>query len=151
MEILIEVCKETPGAVDHSFFYVVLHVLIRDIPVSVWYYFFFPAIPGVLTIVFEIFAVDLCSGTCPNCGYTCDVSILWLVQQLIAGSPNLLLDDSAYLGKASLKASFAKKFTSEYVVKPLPHIVKCKDDSEKPKHNIECSAENVVGKHHCFL
>ncbi|KAK0570518.1 hypothetical protein LWI29_002591 [Acer saccharum] len=71
---------------------------------------------------------------------------LMKVQQLIAGSPNLLLEDSAYLGKASLKASPTKKFTSEYVVKPLPHIVKRKDDSEKPKHNLECSAENAVGK-----
>ncbi|KAK3213044.1 hypothetical protein Dsin_017750 [Dipteronia sinensis] len=71
---------------------------------------------------------------------------LMKVQQLIAGSPNLLHEDSAYLGKASLKDSPTKKFTSEYVVKPLPHIVKHKDDSEKPKHNLECSAENAVGK-----
>nr|AIN75607.1 EARLY FLOWERING 3 [Dimocarpus longan] len=68
------------------------------------------------------------------------------VQQLIAGSPQLLLEDSAYLGKASLNSSPAKKFPSEYVVKPLPHIVKRKDDFEKPKHNMECSAENAVGK-----
>ncbi|KAL5853470.1 hypothetical protein ACOSQ3_008588 [Xanthoceras sorbifolium] len=68
------------------------------------------------------------------------------VQQLIAGSPHLLLEDSALLGRASLKASPTKKLPSEYIVKTVPHIVKRKDDSEKPKHNMECSAENAVGK-----
>ncbi|XP_031250281.1 protein HEADING DATE 3B-like isoform X2 [Pistacia vera] len=68
------------------------------------------------------------------------------VQQLIAGSPHLLLEDSPYLGKSSLIASPAKKLLPEYVVKPLPHIIKCKDDSEKPLHKMECSAENAVGK-----
>ncbi|KAJ0089675.1 hypothetical protein Patl1_12985 [Pistacia atlantica] len=68
------------------------------------------------------------------------------VQQLIAGSPHLLLEDSPYLGKPSLIASPAKKLLPEYVVKPLPHISKCKDDSEKPLHKMECSAENAVGK-----
>lgn len=64
----------------------------------------------------------------------------------MAGSPHLLLEDTAFLGKPSLKASPAKKLPSEYVVKPLPQIVKRKDDSEKPNHKMECSAENAVGK-----
>lgn len=68
------------------------------------------------------------------------------VQQLIAESPDVLLEESACLGKPSLKASPAKKLPLEYVVKPLPHSVKRKVDSEKPNHKIECSAENAVGK-----
>lgn len=65
---------------------------------------------------------------------------------MIAGSPQLLLEDSAYLGKPPFKGSPAKKLPLEYVVKPLAHIVKHKDDSEKPNHKMECSAENAVGK-----
>lgn len=68
------------------------------------------------------------------------------VQQLIAESPDVLLEESACLGKPSLKASPAKKLPLEYVVKPLPHSVKRKVDSEKPNHKIESSAENAVGK-----
>lgn len=68
------------------------------------------------------------------------------VQQLIAESPDVLLEESACLAKPSLKASPAKKLPSEFVVKPLPHGVKRKVDSEKPNHKIECSAENAVGK-----
>ncbi|GLU01487.1 hypothetical protein SLE2022_187940 [Rubroshorea leprosula] len=67
------------------------------------------------------------------------------VQRLIAGSPHLLLEDGAYLGKPSFKGSTAKKLTSEYAVKPVLQI-KCKDDSEKPSHKLECSAENAVGR-----
>ncbi|GKV03525.1 hypothetical protein SLEP1_g15813 [Rubroshorea leprosula] len=65
------------------------------------------------------------------------------VQQLIAGSPHLLLEESAYLGKPSFKGSATKKLTSEYAVKPVLQIT-CKDDSEKPTHKLECSAENAV-------
>ncbi|GLT25534.1 hypothetical protein SLA2020_006560 [Shorea laevis] len=65
------------------------------------------------------------------------------VQRLIAGSPHLLLEERAYLGKPSFKGSAAKKLTSEYAVKPVLQIT-CKDDSEKPTHKLECSAENTV-------
>lgn len=68
------------------------------------------------------------------------------VQQLIAASPNLLLQDIAYLGKHSSKVSPAKKLPSEYVVAPAVHVAKRKGDSEKPNHKMECSAENAVGK-----
>ena len=68
------------------------------------------------------------------------------VQRLIAGSPHLLVDESAYLGKPSLKSSPAKKLPWEFVVKPLPNMVKHKDDSERTSHQLECSAENAVGK-----
>lgn len=67
------------------------------------------------------------------------------VQRSIAGSPNLLLEDSAYLGKP-LKGSTAKKLPLEYIVKPSPPIVKHKDDSENQNQEMECSAENVIGK-----
>ncbi|XVF89128.1 hypothetical protein PTKIN_Ptkin19aG0105600 [Pterospermum kingtungense] len=67
------------------------------------------------------------------------------VQRSIAGSPHLLLEDSAYLGKPPLKGSPAKKLPLEFIVKPLPHT-KHKDDSEKPSHRMECSAENAVGR-----
>ncbi|KAF7139441.1 hypothetical protein RHSIM_Rhsim07G0144300 [Rhododendron simsii] len=69
------------------------------------------------------------------------------VQRSIAGSPHLLLEDGAYLGKP-LKGSPAIKLPLEYIVKPSPHIVKHKDDSENQNQNMECSAENgnAVGK-----
>ncbi|GFZ17201.1 hydroxyproline-rich glycoprotein family protein [Actinidia rufa] len=67
------------------------------------------------------------------------------VQRLIAGSPNVLIEDGAYLGKP-LKVSSAKKVPLEYIVKPSPHIPEHKDDSENPNHKMTCSAENVVGK-----
>ncbi|RVX17545.1 Protein early flowering 3 [Vitis vinifera] len=70
------------------------------------------------------------------------------VQRLIAGSPHLMVDESAYLGKPSLKSSPAKKLPLEYVVKPPPNMVMHKDDYERASHQLECSAENAVGKTH---
>ncbi|KAI7993581.1 Protein EARLY FLOWERING 3 [Camellia lanceoleosa] len=67
------------------------------------------------------------------------------VQRSIAGSPHLLLEDGAYLGEP-LKASSARKLPLEYIVKPSPQIAKHKDDSDNPNRNMECSAENAVGK-----
>ena len=57
-----------------------------------------------------------------------------------------MVDESAYLGKPSLKSSPAKKLPLEFVVKPPPNMVKHKDDSERTSHQLECSAENAVGK-----
>ncbi|KAF5452043.1 hypothetical protein F2P56_027082 [Juglans regia] len=68
------------------------------------------------------------------------------VQQLIAGSPHVLLENGAFLGKPSLKDCPAKKLPSKYVVKPPSYISKCKDNSEKENHKMERSAENAVGK-----
>ncbi|XP_061374895.1 protein EARLY FLOWERING 3-like [Gastrolobium bilobum] len=68
------------------------------------------------------------------------------VQQLIAGSPDLLHEDGAFLGKSPPKGSIPKKLSLEYVVKPRQQNLKCKDDSEKLNHKMECSAENAVGK-----
>ncbi|XP_059454927.1 protein EARLY FLOWERING 3-like [Corylus avellana] len=68
------------------------------------------------------------------------------VQQLIAESPNLLLEDGTFLGKASLTVTPAKKLPLKYVLKPPSHIVKGKDNSENPNHKMEFSAENAVGK-----
>ncbi|XP_050363074.1 protein EARLY FLOWERING 3 [Argentina anserina] len=65
------------------------------------------------------------------------------VQRLIAGSPHLLLEDSAFLG-TSLRVSPAKKLPADYVVKP--RMLKRKHESEKPNNKMECSAENAVGK-----
>ncbi|KAL7166420.1 hypothetical protein ACSBR2_037155 [Camellia fascicularis] len=70
------------------------------------------------------------------------------VQRLIAGSPHLLIEGSAFLGKP-LKGSSPKKLPIENVVKPSPHIVKHKDDSRNPNRKMECLAENGVGKTFC--
>ncbi|KAE9446339.1 hypothetical protein C3L33_21746, partial [Rhododendron williamsianum] len=67
------------------------------------------------------------------------------VQRSFAGSPHLLVEDGAYLGKPS-KGSFAKKLSLEFIIKPSPNTVKHKDDSNKPSHNMECSAANADGK-----
>ncbi|KAK9208180.1 hypothetical protein WN944_000534 [Citrus x changshan-huyou] len=167
--ILIEVCKEAPRQWIISLLFVVLHLLFAYLPVSVWCCFLFPVILGVYLSTAlggleqerkyrwrmipeayvgwisekrdnflhqqRVFAVQVF-----------ELHRLIKVQQLIAESPDVLLEESACLGKPSLKASPAKKLPAEYVVKPLPHSVKRKVDSEKPNHEIECSAENAVGK-----
>ncbi|XP_047178270.1 protein EARLY FLOWERING 3-like [Vigna umbellata] len=68
------------------------------------------------------------------------------VQQLIAGSPEVLLEDGTFLGKSTPKGSTRKKLSLEYVVKPWQQNLIRKDDSEKLNHKMECSAENAVGK-----
>ena len=68
------------------------------------------------------------------------------MQKLIAGSPDIFLEDGAFLGKSPPKGSTPKKLSFEYVVKPQQQNIKCKDDSEKLNHKMECSAENAVGK-----
>ncbi|MED6130736.1 Protein EARLY FLOWERING [Stylosanthes scabra] len=68
------------------------------------------------------------------------------VQKLIAGSPDILIEDAAFLGKSPPKGSTPKKLAIEYVVKPRQQNLKRKDDSEKLHHKMECSAENAVGK-----
>lgn len=64
------------------------------------------------------------------------------VQRLIATSPHLLLEDTAYLDKP-IKISPAKKLPLDYVAKVPPNISKRKSNSEKPNTEIECSAENT--------
>ncbi|XP_057477185.1 protein EARLY FLOWERING 3-like [Actinidia eriantha] len=71
------------------------------------------------------------------------------VQRSIAGSPHLLHKDGAYLGKP-LKVSAAKKLPLEHIDKPSLHIVKHKDNTNNPNHNIESSDENAVGKTYLF-
>jgi protein EARLY FLOWERING 3 len=68
------------------------------------------------------------------------------VQQLIAGSPALLFEDGAFLGKSLPDGSTPKKLALEYVVKPRLQNLKRKVDSENVNQNMECSAENAVGK-----
>ncbi|CAJ2643838.1 unnamed protein product [Trifolium pratense] len=68
------------------------------------------------------------------------------VQQLIAGSPDLLFGDAAFLGKSIPDGSTPKKLPIEYVVKARLQNLKRKVDSEKIDQNMECSAENAVGK-----
>ncbi|CAI9093611.1 OLC1v1029158C1 [Oldenlandia corymbosa var. corymbosa] len=67
------------------------------------------------------------------------------VQRLFAGSPNLLVEDSTYLGKP-IKGSAPKKLSIEYAVKGVPNVSKHHNDSEKQNYKIEGSAENTVGK-----
>lgn len=78
--------------------------------------------------------------------YTDQFFLCKQVQQLIAGSPDLMLEDGAFLRKSPPKGSTPKKLSLEYVVKPLQENLKRKDDSEKQNHKMECSAENAVGK-----
>jgi len=68
------------------------------------------------------------------------------VQQLIAESPDSLLEDGTFLGKSPPKGSTVKKHSLEYVVKPWQQNLKRKDDSENLNNKVECSAENAVGK-----
>uniref|UniRef100_A0A5B7BD38 Putative Hydroxyproline-rich glycoprotein family protein n=1 Tax=Davidia involucrata TaxID=16924 RepID=A0A5B7BD38_DAVIN len=68
------------------------------------------------------------------------------VQRLIAGSPDLLLEDNLYQGKPPIKVSPVKKLPSEFVLEPLTLIVKPNDDFPEPNPSIECAAENAVGK-----
>ncbi|KAK2445756.1 protein EARLY FLOWERING [Trifolium repens] len=68
------------------------------------------------------------------------------VQQLIAGSPDLLFEGAAFLGKSLPDGSTPKKLPIEYVVKARLQNLKRKVDSEKIDQNMEYSAENAVGK-----
>ncbi|CAL1386360.1 unnamed protein product [Linum trigynum] len=70
------------------------------------------------------------------------------VQQHIAGSPHLLVDESNYLTKSSIPGSPMKKLQTEYVLLQPARGTKRKDDSQEPTNNkMEGSAENaVVGK-----
>uniref|UniRef100_M1CEB5 Early flowering 3 n=2 Tax=Solanum tuberosum TaxID=4113 RepID=M1CEB5_SOLTU len=67
------------------------------------------------------------------------------VQKLIAGSPNVNLEDNAYLGKP-LKRLSAKRISLEHSVKAPENVSRHKNDSEKPNPRMECNAENDVGK-----
>ncbi|KAJ6914931.1 elf3a [Populus alba x Populus x berolinensis] len=67
-------------------------------------------------------------------------------QQLIAGSPHLLLEEEVHLAKPPLKGSPCKNLPSECVVTPPVHVAEHKDNSENPTHKMECSAENAVEK-----
>ncbi|GAB4837148.1 Protein EARLY FLOWERING [Ancistrocladus abbreviatus] len=68
------------------------------------------------------------------------------VQRLIAGSPHLLLEDSAYMGKSSLKGSSLKKLPADCAVITVAPATKQKDDSQKLSYKMEGSAENAVGR-----
>ncbi|KAL1353541.1 hypothetical protein HN51_017469 [Arachis hypogaea] len=68
------------------------------------------------------------------------------VQQLIAGSPELLIEDAAFIGKIPLKGSTTKNLSLEELVEPKRQNLKRKDDSQKLNHKMECSAENAVGR-----
>ncbi|GMI82112.1 hypothetical protein HRI_001880500 [Hibiscus trionum] len=66
------------------------------------------------------------------------------VQRLIAGSPNILLEDTYYMGKPS-KVSSIKKFPLDDVPESAL-IVKIRNNSQKPNISIECADENAVAK-----
>ncbi|KDP40820.1 hypothetical protein JCGZ_24819 [Jatropha curcas] len=68
------------------------------------------------------------------------------VQMLIAGSPDLLLEDNIYLAKASLEVSPVKKVASENAREQPPLIDKQKDVSQKPYPSAEFADENAVVK-----
>lgn len=56
-----------------------------------------------------------------------------------------MLEDNTFLAKP-IKASSPKKLPLDYIVKAPPNAAKVKNNAEKPNHNMECSAENIVGK-----
>ncbi|XP_050235275.1 ELF3-like protein 2 [Mercurialis annua] len=68
------------------------------------------------------------------------------VQQLIAASPELLLDHRIYLGKSSLKTSQAKRVPMDNAVEQPPIIFRQKDSSQKPYASTEFADENAVSK-----
>lgn len=68
------------------------------------------------------------------------------VQKLIAGSPHLLIEDVSGLGKTSLVNSPAKKFSEDHNGGYPSQTTNHKEEQEKPGHQMECSAENAVGK-----
>ncbi|KAL2974232.1 hypothetical protein AAZX31_14G091800 [Glycine max] len=74
------------------------------------------------------------------------------VQQLIAASPDVLLEDGAFMGKFPLMGSPPKNknISLEVVVEPQQQNPKQKNDSEKLNHKTECSAENAVAKKKSF-
>ncbi|KAK1436065.1 hypothetical protein QVD17_01840 [Tagetes erecta] len=67
------------------------------------------------------------------------------VQRLIAGSPQLLVEEHGYLAKPP-KVSPIKKVPLESVMKPTVNLPKQKTDIEKPNDDMEFSSENAVGK-----
>ncbi|KAE8688555.1 Detected protein of unknown function [Hibiscus syriacus] len=67
------------------------------------------------------------------------------VQRLIAESPNILIEDTYYMGKPSLNGSSIKKVTSNDVPESAL-IVKIRNNSQKPNISIECAYENAVAK-----
>ncbi|KAG7997637.1 hypothetical protein I3843_01G220000 [Carya illinoinensis] len=69
------------------------------------------------------------------------------VQKLIAGSPDLLLEDNLYLGKKSIQVSPVKNLPSAHVPEaPAPLIARDSDHSLESNPNIEYADENVVRK-----
>ncbi|KAL9227265.1 hypothetical protein vseg_002977 [Gypsophila vaccaria] len=67
------------------------------------------------------------------------------VQKHFAGSPNMLLEASAFVGQVSLKPP-AMKNSSEYVVKVLPLTDIRKDATHRTTDEVEGTAENAVPK-----
>ncbi|KMT17957.1 hypothetical protein BVRB_2g033050 [Beta vulgaris subsp. vulgaris] len=68
------------------------------------------------------------------------------VQKLIAESPDMLLEGSAFVGKSSLKGSSVKHYSPQYAVKALAHKTAPKVDSHKATDKVEGTAENAVAK-----
>ncbi|GMH06960.1 hypothetical protein Nepgr_008800 [Nepenthes gracilis] len=68
------------------------------------------------------------------------------VQKLIAESPNLLLEDSALMGKSSLMNSPVNKFPPDNAVKTSACTTEKNDDSENRSHKMEASVRNEFGK-----
>ena len=86
------------------------------------------------------------------CSFTLTHSFFYFqqVQQLIAASPDVLLEDVAFMGKFPLTESPPKNISLEVVVEPQQQNPKRKNDSEKLNHKTECSAENAVAKRTSF-
>lgn len=72
------------------------------------------------------------------------------VQQLIAASPDVLLEDGAFVENFPVTGSTPKNLSLEVIVEPQQQNHKRKNDSEKPNHKTECSAENAVGRKTSF-
>ncbi|XP_047941770.1 protein EARLY FLOWERING 3 [Salvia hispanica] len=68
------------------------------------------------------------------------------VQKSIAESPQLLVDDSDFIDKPTLKVLPGAKIALPAPVKAMPNVSKQISEPEKPCPNKEISAENTTGK-----
>uniref|UniRef100_A0A7C9EAC6 Protein EARLY FLOWERING 3 n=1 Tax=Opuntia streptacantha TaxID=393608 RepID=A0A7C9EAC6_OPUST len=70
---------------------------------------------------------------------------LMKVQGLIAGSPCLLLKDSAFIDKTP-KDSNMKIYSPEFAATAFAHTTNKNDDPKDPNDKCQCTAENAVSK-----
>lgn len=78
----------------------------------------------------------------------CEILIFKLkqVQKLIAGSPDLLLEDNLQLNKPSQKLSAPKKLQSDYFIEQPSSNPKLNNTKSEKPTNVECAESTSLGK-----